>query len=422
MPPRHPQQGRGRTRAGTVPVPSGSSSSLQPPVDFPRARERMDSGVTSAFGAEPQPGAPHGLEHEVHGEQAMFEPGPESDAGSHEHEREDRLGLLSNSPSAGPSPRPSLSALRQRASNISLGGHRRGYSQSRTHSSSGSGSGSGVHSRTQSSHSGSSRSRAGSISVSVVRSRTQSLLQGLGAASQSSIELVQRLRANSSMARLEEDNSDARTTTNTHSRSGSGTTSDMMPSSGGENNTFGHPLRTTWHDAPQGQQQHREQPTPVEEEGSEEGREAEGEANERGRLHPAQSRTSVFSAPSSVFSSPSVATATEHQPSRAPSAERLQAESAGIPIPLVRAPQNLGLSSPSSYGDAATGSSSYPDISTAPQSFVTAPATVEGSTTESSGGRTDGLDSWGVAAGVAHMRDPSRGGHGQGAWGHPGPA
>jgi hypothetical protein len=234
-------------------------------------------------------------------------------------------------------------------------------------------------------------------------------------ASHSSIELVQRLRANSSMARLEEDGNGnqsdaARTTTNTHSRSRSGTTSDAVPSSGGENNTFGPPLRTTWHNAPE-QQEQQSPPTPVAEEGSEEGRE-----EVTGRLHAAQSRTSVFSAaPSSVLSSPSIAT--EQQASRAPSPERRQAESAGIPIPVIRAPpHDLGVSSPSSY-DTET---SYPDVSTAPQSFVTAPATIEGSTTESSGGRTDGLESWGVAAGGPHLRDASRGG-GQGAWGHYGP-
>ncbi|KAJ7803990.1 hypothetical protein B0H14DRAFT_2384139, partial [Mycena olivaceomarginata] len=404
LPPRHPQQGRGRSRAGTVPVPAGSASasslSIPLPVDFPRAavRERMDSGVTSAFGAGPQPGAPlaeHELLPQAHGEEAALE-----SEGSHEHagEREDRVGLLS-----------------PRASNVSLGAHRRGYSHSRSNSRSNShsGGGSGHHSRTQSSHSGSSHSRSRAGSMGGVRSRAQSLLQAV--ASHSSIELVQRLRANSSMARLEDVNGNqsdaARTTTNTHSRSGSGTTSDAVPSSGGENNTFGHPLRTTWHNAPQQQEQQQSPPTPVEEEGSEEGRE-----EVTGRLHAAQSRTSVFSAaPSSVLSSPSIAT--EQQASRAPSPERRQAESAGIPIPVIRPPpHDLGVSSPSSYGSETT----YPDVSTAPQSFVTAPATIEGSTTKSSGGRTDGLESWGVAAGGAHLRDASRGG-GQGAWGHYGP-
>ncbi|KAJ6510777.1 hypothetical protein C8R45DRAFT_1161753 [Mycena sanguinolenta] len=457
LPPRHPhtQQGhaRGRTRAGTVPVPSSSSSaasvsvSVQPPVDFPRSavRERMDS-ATSTFGAGPQPGAPHDpqhdAEHEGEHEHDQQHDAPESE-GSHEGEREDRVGLLSSSNpnSAGPSPRPSLTALRQRASNLSLNlpVPRRGYTHSH-HSGSGSASGSAgsrTHSRTQSGSSGSrSRSRAGSISVgfgvSDVRERAQSLLQGISAAAgsgSSSGERVGRIRANSSMARLEEDNyySDARTGL-THSRNGSGTGSDAVPSSGGENNTFGHPLRSTWHTAPtqevEVEERPQQQPPSPVQEGSEEGREAEMDEH---ALHPAQSRSSVFSAQSSVFSAPSVATATELQRSRAPSPQRLQAESAGIPIPVVRAPQgqDLGLSSPSSYGDAGTGVgsfSSYPDISTAPQSFVTAPATVEGSTTESSGGRTEGLDSWGVAAGAAHIRDPSRGGHGQTAWGHHGPA
>ncbi|KAK7039366.1 OPT oligopeptide transporter [Favolaschia claudopus] len=357
-------------------MPSSGSGSL------------VDSAGTSAFGTGPQPGPD------------VSEPVPEFEGTSDAAEREDRLGLLSNEPS----PKPSLSALRQRASNISIGqAHRRGYSASRTNSHSGSGSGSASHSRTQSSHSGSSRSRAPSVSFSGISA----------AASQSSIELVQRMRANSSMARLEEDSGDAKT----HSRSGSGATSDAVPSSGGENNTFGHPLRSTWHDAPQVPPERQQQPpTPVQEESSEDGRDSE--VDEHGRLQPAQSRTSGFSGPSSVFTAPS--TSTEQQPSRAPSEERRQAEAGAIPIPTI--------TPPSSYGDAATAagatsSSSYPDISTAPQSFVTAPATVEGSTTESSGGRTEGLESWGVASGMAHLRDPSRGGgQGQGPWTHPGPA
>ncbi|KAJ7328903.1 hypothetical protein DFH08DRAFT_1023468 [Mycena albidolilacea] len=138
--------------AGAVPVPAGSASasslSIPLPVDFPRAavRERMDSRVTSAFGAGPQPRAPlaeHELLPQGHGGEAALE-----SEGSHEHagEREDRVGLLS-----------------PRASNVSLGAHRRGYSHSQSNSHSGGGS--GYHSKTQSSHSESShsRSRAGSV-------------------------------------------------------------------------------------------------------------------------------------------------------------------------------------------------------------------------------------------------------------------
>ncbi|KAJ7018483.1 hypothetical protein C8F04DRAFT_382851 [Mycena alexandri] len=393
MPPRHPQQaqGRGRNRAGTVPVPSGSSSSSSPPVDFPRtgrarARTRMDSGITDAFGAVGV--APQDISDEMEAEmiameQQAIEP-PESE-GSHEAEREDRLGLLSHS--AGPSPKPSLGALRQRASNLSISHvHRRGYGSG---SHSGSGSGSASHSRTHS-HSGSSssRSRAGSVSISV-RSRAQSLLQNIGAASHSSIELVQRLRANSSMARLEEDSSDGRT--NTHSRSGSG--SDAVLSSGGENNTFGHPLRTQWHDKDE-----QQTPAPVQEEDEPASAGVDSESR-RGspsptQLQASQSRTSVFSVPSTQQPS-------ERTASRPPSAERLRAESAGIPI--IRGGQDVG-----SGGSLST---SYPDVSTAPHSFVTAPATIEGSTTESSGGQT--VDSWGAP----HMVDRA-----QGTWRHPGPA
>jgi len=92
-----------------------------------------------------------------------------------------------------------------------------------------------------SSGSSSSRSRTGSAisdskSGSSARSRAQSLIQTVGTASRSSLGLVQttvRLRAHSSMARLEEDlssHSDA------SSQPGSHTISDN------ENHTFGQPL------------------------------------------------------------------------------------------------------------------------------------------------------------------------------------
>ncbi|KAJ7083939.1 hypothetical protein B0H15DRAFT_802548 [Mycena belliarum] len=399
MPPRHPhsEQGRGRTRAGTVPAPSGSSSSSSgspslasaAPVDFPRrartsARSRMDSGVTDAFGAPaPIPSVEHADEQQTVGEQDVAESESSHDAA----EREDRLGLLSLSPSAAPSPKSSFGALRHRASTLS-GQGRRGHS--------------GSHSRTNS-HSGSSssRSRAGSISVSV-RSRAQSLLQGIGAASQSSLELMQsavRMRANSSMARLEEDSSERGA--QMHSRSGSGTESDALPSSGGENNTFGHPLRTRWHDAPDVPQEAEEAASSgesVSAAGSAPASPASSQGGSPARLQPSQSMSSVFTAPSTQQPS-------ERTVSRPPSAER-PAEPAGIPIIRGGDAQQQGTNSGSS-------SSSYPDISTAPQSFVTAPATIEGSTTESSGGT---ISSWG---GTSHMVDRSSG---AGTWRHPGPA
>ncbi|KAF7309724.1 OPT oligopeptide transporter [Mycena indigotica] len=396
MPPRHPQQGRargrGRTRAGTVPAPSTSSSSISmpppTPVDFPR-RPRARTGET----LQPQPAV---------GPNESFEVASDED-NEDEDEREDQLGLLTGS--ASPSPRTSL---RQRASNISLS---LSAPQRRTsrYSSSQSGSGSGnSRSRTQS-HSGSSSARSRADSLNAVRSRAQSLLQnmghnvGLGAGSFEGVGM--RIRANSSMARLEEDmnsepgRSRSGSNANTHSRSGSG--SDGLMSSG-ENNTFGHPLRTQWHDVagvppspvPEGSSEHSDNASDM----------SDHQEVEHSQLQPAQSRSTVFSAPSFVTEQPSEGTI-----SRSPSAGRVAPEPAGIPIPIIR----TGLAPP----EGGESSSSYPDLSSAPQSFVTAPATIEGATTESSG-RT--VSSWDAS----HMHMGTGGGRGppEGTWRHPGPA
>ena len=211
MPPRHPQPTRGRARAGTV--PSGLSSPPQP-VLFPRTagrsreRTRTDRGATQAFGElEPEP-----VDNEEYSdeEEPIERPIPE---GPHEAaEGEDHIGLLS----AAPSPRTSFIGVSHRPSNLSR--------RSRASRSSGS----------------SSRSRTGSAisgsrNASSARSRAQSLIQSIGAASRSSLELVQttaRLRANSSMARLEED-------LPYHSDPPSQPSS---PSGSNENHTFGHPM------------------------------------------------------------------------------------------------------------------------------------------------------------------------------------
>lgn len=150
-------------------------------------------------------------------------------------EREDSVGLLS----AAPSPRNSLGALRNRASNLS---HRRG----RNNSGSGSASGSGSQSRSTSGSTSKSRSAS-------ARSRAQSLIQSLGAASHSSLsfDLAIRSRANS-MARLSETGSqDVRSRANSMARlsesesqdnSGSGSGSHAGLSSP-EDHTFGQPMR-----------------------------------------------------------------------------------------------------------------------------------------------------------------------------------
>ncbi|EGN97609.1 hypothetical protein SERLA73DRAFT_169901 [Serpula lacrymans var. lacrymans S7.3] len=341
MPPRHPQYGRGRARAGTVPSAFPPSPS---PITFPsaihraRANTRVDNNYTEAFGrAEPTvhdsylAEDPYDDDDEEHEMEMMEQPEPE---GPHEAaEGEDSVGLL-GVPAR--SPRSSL-----------VSSHRRR----------GKGFPSGTSSRTSSqSGSSSSRSRTGSA----VRSRTQSLIQSIGAASRSSLDLVQaiRSRANSSVARLEEEvvySSDA--------RSHSGSASDGMLSSA-ENYTFGHPLRTELHEEAAVDEPRVEVP------------------ELSSRLHEAPSAASI-SAPSerpsevTVSRSPERAQSPEHQP------ERL-----GIPIPTT------GVT-----GGAESGSS-HPDISTAAQSFVTAPATIVGT---SSSGRTQA--SW--AAEDSHMVDRS---------------
>jgi len=213
MPPRHPQPIRGRARAGTVPSDTPSSSS---PVMFPRAasrprtRMRTDSGATQAFGeSEPQPGDD---EEYLDEEEPIERPVPE---GPHEAaEGDDHIGLLS----AAPSPRTSFVGLSHIPSNLS---RRTRGSRSSASSSSRSRTGSNI---------------SGSKSGQSARARAQSLIQSVGAASRSSLELVQttaRLRANSSMARLEEDLS-------SHSDPLSQPSSPNV--SDNENHTFGQPL------------------------------------------------------------------------------------------------------------------------------------------------------------------------------------
>ncbi|KAF7304690.1 OPT oligopeptide transporter [Mycena kentingensis (nom. inval.)] len=420
MPPRHPQaqqaqraRGRGRSRAGTVPMPSASASassssiSMPPPtpVDFPR-RPRASTGSRAATTSGSASGSQQPHPQLGVGPNESFGD-VESEEGSNEDdgEGEDQLGLLTGS--ASPSPRTSLSALRQRASNISLS---LAVQPRRTSRYSSSHSGSGSHSRTNSqtnSHSGSSSARSRADSMNAVRERAQSLLQTLGVGSSPSLGassfegMAMRIRANSSMARLEEDSgsehgrSRSGSVANTHSRSGSG--SDGLMSSGAENNTFGHPIRAQTGVA-------HLAPSPVPEASSEHSDAGSHYAEAQERLQPSPSRTSVFSTPSVATQQ---APRSEQTISRPPSVGQLAPEPRGVPIPIIRTTQD----------DDVVSSSSYADLSSAPQSFVTAPVTIEGATTDSSG-RTVG--SWEGT----HMV-PGRAGREQGgmsAWHHPGPA
>ncbi|KAF9467528.1 hypothetical protein BDZ94DRAFT_962073 [Collybia nuda] len=339
MPPRHPQQaqGRGRPRAGTVPAFTSPSPA---PIVFPKVgRPRAQTGTAESL--ELLGAAPYGSEMD----HDLSDSGHSSEASHEAAERQDTVGLLS----AAPSPRTSL---RHRGSNVS---QTRSGSNSRTNSHSGS---------------SSSRSRPNSVSVSV-RSRAQSLMQNIGAASHSSLELVQtaiRSRANSSMARLEEDSpyySDART----HSRSGSG--SDALHS-GNENYTFGHPPRMNW-------------PVQVEQRVEEEPADTVSSPPSPSPMHTSHSDV-YLSAPSLA---PSETTPQATVFSQGPGTS----SSSPIEIPV-------GTSGGRGMGVVDSAASSPPDISTAAGSFVTAPATISG-TTESSE-RT--VSSWG---GITHMVDRS---------------
>lgn len=307
MPPRHPQPGRGRARAGTVPsaFPSSPSPVVYPGRGVP-TRMRIDSDHTETFGGagyesflseevDDNEEDEEEDEDEVDEPQMMEQPVPE---GPHEAaEGEDSVGLLGVGTR---SPKSSMVSSRRRR------GHRSDSGRSRSNSRSGS-------------QSGSSRSRAGSA----VRSRTQSLIQSIGTASRSSLDLVQsiRSRANSSMARLEEDmafSSDSR------SRSGSEGVHSSI-----ENYTFG--VRS-----------------PI-------GQLSASRLSSGTRLRGTSSNPSI-AAPS--ISAPSEAT-TSHFTARPTSRER---EVGRLDIPT----RPYGIQSDDSRAD----------ISTAAESFITAPATL----------------------------------------------
>lgn len=289
MPPRHPhpQAGRGRQRAGTVPSAVGSSPSSSslghvppvPTIGGPRERASMGMFVRESH-------LDMDLSHEELSQHRGVDTSAELDIAesdmnhlsvddSHAQPRlssetaerdDDVVALLSES--ARPSPHTSSVDLRRRSSHGFLGAHR-----SSRHNSHASGSGSGTSSAGSRSRTGSSLSVSMSVASAAARQRAQSLVQGLGAASRSSVEFVHdrigsRHRANSSMARLEEDaatssagspapihqwlpshsrNTSAFSGSDAHaSGSGSGGRSSSDYGAGrssGENYTFGQPFR-----------------------------------------------------------------------------------------------------------------------------------------------------------------------------------
>lgn len=354
MPPRHPHR---RQRAGTVPSPSAPSSPTPAAPSRPRARTRAESARTRTESAATAvdmsmtfgPGAlPLHVAYESdegpHDDSLMDV--PEAEGSVEEAEQSDSVGLLS----ASTSPRASRTSLVR-----GLGPGRSPRSRSGT----GSRSGSRSRSISTASHSESARSRA------------QSFIHSLHAASHSSLDLV-RSRANS-IARLSD--------SPYYSSS-----PDPAPSSP-ENYTFGHPLRAEW-------------------------REEEEEAGRRGEVIDLTDLPAPRSAPRSRATSGSVPVIPEE--TSTPSVtirQRLTSEASAVSEPTQRSEPILSTSGQGVPGVPAAASSppssplaipgratraveSMPDISTAPQSLVAEPPTIQGAT--DSTGRTP--SSWGTKA------------------------
>ncbi|KAI0072350.1 hypothetical protein K474DRAFT_1605301 [Panus rudis PR-1116 ss-1] len=327
MPPRHPQR---RSRAGTVPSFASPPSSPSPvvfPAGRPRARTRTESLATDTS--------------------ITFGTGPIPLAGfdhSDDEDDEDEYRRQEASLMDVPEAEGSVEEAEQhdsvgllsvgpspRASQVNL--HQFGSRLSLGRRTNGS------RSRSATSRSNSrSRTNSATSRSESARSRAQSLIQSLHAASRSSLELV-RSRANS-MARISDSPYYS-------------TSPDPLPSSP-ENYTFGHPIREQWREA-----------------------EAENDETERAQheqdvseatavpLPMSRSEQSGHGSPSDIPQSPPLV---HTEPVNVPP----------IPIPG-RSVQNQG------YAE------SHADISTAHQSFVAAPATIEGTTDTS--GRTP--SSWG---------------------------
>ncbi|KAI0338773.1 hypothetical protein BDW22DRAFT_1432294 [Trametopsis cervina] len=342
MPPRHPHR---RARAGTVPIPmsSPSSQSSTSPVVFPgrhararadSARTRTESDMSMTFGPIPMAFVLDSDEEEgpMHDDSLMDV--PEAEGSVEEAEQQDSVGLLS----PGTSPRASRTSLRQFASGLQ---RRANGSRSR----------SGTASRSRTS---SSNSRSDSA-----RSRAQSLIQSLSAASRSSGDV--RSRANS-MARLSDSPYYS-------------TSPDPTPSSP-ENNTFGHPRRG-WRTEISGMQE--DDVSDIAELPERTSSETESILGEE-LLMPAIARRERLASEISRIAPSERSGQTERPATSAPTVVDTAPEGPSSPLPAPASP-----TSPVPIpGRVVHTEESMPDISTADQSFVTAPATIQG-TTDSSG-------------------------------------
>ncbi|KAF7986914.1 hypothetical protein HWV62_12697 [Athelia sp. TMB] len=320
MPPRHPRGGR--ARAGTAP----STSPTPGPVAFPTGHSDEEEDDEEDE------------EEEEEGEGEMVQ-SPVSAVSEGQGEEEDSVGLLS----PGTSPRTSL-----------VRSLRNSTASSRSHS----------------------RSRAGSAVSSAARSRAQSLIHSLGAASRSSVELVQavRSRTHSSMARLEEDMSYRSRTGSSAGRSSAGRSRTGSSAGGSVNgeHTFGLPL------------------APPRESAEEAERAEEGEGDAEVEAPEEQEGEGLPPSPSVSVTAPSEDGHAPPSPSQNPSMRTVS--------PHRLAEQAAGSLAPSSY-------ESRPDISTAAPSFVTDAATLEG--TSGSSGFSHAPAHRAHHAHHAHHQDPS---------------
>ena len=324
MPPRHPNVQQRRERAGTVPA---LLTSPTPAYHRTRTRTRTESGSTSGSPYNPAPVYESTQEGDDEEERRIETPEPEGSI--EEAEREDSVGLLS----AGPSPRASL-----------IGGVRHWPSSRSRHGSSGS--------QRSRSPSVSTRSRTQSLVQSLgalshgSRSRAQSLIHSIGAASQSSLDLA-RSRAHS-IARFSDSPYNS---------------SHSIPSSP-ENNTFGHPIRTDW--------TRRSEPHLPDPRRSTEDVDVISNAGSGSGSDSLSQYLSPLPVPTPPNRSrvPSSATRSDVGTITAPARVRADSQTAPVPIP---GRQQTFLTVPEER----------PDLSSVPQSFITAPATIMGTTTGS---------------------------------------
>ena len=327
MPPRHPNVQQRRGRAGTVPAVVASPT---PAYHRTRARTRTESGSTSGSPYNPSPVYESTQEDDDEEERRIETPEPEGSI--EEAEREDSVGLLS----AGPSPRTSL-----------IGGMRHWPSSRSRHGSTGS--------QQSRSPSVSARSRTQSLVQSLgalshgSRSRTQSLIQSISAASQSSLDLA-RSRAHSI----------ARFSDSPHYSSHS----DGIPSSP-ENNTFGHPIRTDW--------TRRSEPHLPDPHRSTEDLDVISNAGSGSGSDSLSQYLSPLPMPTPTNRSRVASSATRSDAGTILAPMRVRADSQAAPVPIPGRQQTF-----------LTVPEEHPDLSSVPQSFITAPATVMGSTTTGS--------------------------------------